>query len=162
TGFAALQSINASSLFTWNSRAASIGPSVSWTLFDAGLIRATIALRTAEEREQLASYRNVVLLAFEEVEDALVAFAQDQKRRDDLARATASNQRAADLALQLYVQGLTDFLSVLQAQLNLFISQDALAQSEGTIAVDLVSLYKALGGGWDANVLPTGDPAAAG
>ena len=50
---------------------------------------------------------------------------------------------------QLYIQGLTDFLSVLQAQFNLFTSQDALAQSEGSIALDLVALYKALGGGWE-------------
>ena len=149
TGFGALESIDAGTLFTWPSRAASIGPTVSWTVFDAGVIRATIELRTAQQQELLASYRNVVLLAFQEVEDALVLFAQDQKRRDDLATATAANQRAADLALQLYVQGLTDFLSVLQAQLNLFTSEDALAQSQGTIAVDMVALYKALGGGWD-------------
>jgi len=160
TGFGALQSIDASSLFSWPSRAASIGPSMSWTVFDAGVIRANITLTTAQQQELLASYRSVVLTAFQEVEDALVAFAQDQKRRDDLATATASNQRAADLALQLYVQGLTDFLSVLQAQLNLFTSQDALAQSEGTIAVDLVALYKALGGGWDPVTLPLqGEPA---
>lgn len=162
TGFGALQSISASNLFNWPSRAAAIGPTISWTVFDAGVIRATIALRTAQQQEVLAAYRSVILLAFQEVEDSLVSFAQDQKRRDDLAAATASNQRAADLALQLYVEGLTDFLSVLQAQLNLFTSQDALAQSEGAIAVDLVSLYKALGGGWDSTTLPDPDHAAAG
>jgi outer membrane protein, multidrug efflux system len=148
TGFGALESVSASALFDWSSRAASIGPSISWTVFDAGLIRATVDLRTAQQVQLLAAYRSVVLQAFQEVEDALVLYAQDQARRDDLATATAANQRAADLALRLYVQGLTDFLSVLQAQFNLFTSQDALAQSEGAIGVDLVALYKALGGGW--------------
>jgi len=149
TGFGALESVQASELFDWPSRAASIGPSVSWTVFDAGVIRATVDLRTAQQEQLLAAYRSVVLQAFQEVEDALVAYAQDQKSRDNLANATAANQRAADLAKQLYIQGLTDFLSVLQAQFNLFTSQDALAQSEGSIALDLVALYKALGGGWE-------------
>src|SRR5262249_3290536 len=120
--------------------------SISWIVFDAGLTRATIDLRTAQQ-EVLAAYRSVVLQAFQEVEDALVGYAQDQVRRDNLVTAVNANQRAADLALQLYVQGLTDFLSVLQAQLNLFTSQDQLAQSRRDIALDLVALYKALGGG---------------
>lgn len=163
TGFGALQSISGSSLFDWASRAGSIGPSISWIAFDAGLTRATISLRTAQEQELLAAYRSVVLQAFQEVEDALVAYDQDQKRRDDLARATDSNQRAADLAVRLYAQGLTDFLSVLQAQFNLFASQDALAQSERDIALDLVALYKALGGGWQsAPATPVDNSAAAG
>lgn len=148
TGFGALESVKASEVFDWPSRAASIGPTISWTVFDAGVIRATVDLRTAQQQQLLAAYRSVVLQAFQEVEDALVAYAEDQKSRDNLANATAANQRAADLAKQLYIQGLTDFLSVLQAQFNLFTSQDALAQSEGAIALDLVALYKALGGGW--------------
>lgn len=156
TGFGALESVKASEVFDWPSRALSIGPSVSWTVFDAGMIRATVDLRTAQQQQLLAVYRSVVLQAFQEVEDALVAYAEDQKSRDNLATATAANQRAADLALQLYIQGLTDFLSVLQAQFNLFVSQDALAQSEGSIALDLVALYKALGGGWEP--VPSSSP----
>ena len=163
TGFGALESVKASAVFDWPSRALSIGPSVSWTVFDAGMIRATIDLRTAQQEQLLAAYRSIVLQAFQEVENALVAYAEDQKSRDDLATATAANQRAADLAVQLYVQGLTDFLTVLQAQFNLFASQDALAQSEGDIALDLVALYKALGGGWEPAPPPSpnGTPAAA-
>lgn len=148
TGFGALQSVSAAELFDWSSRAASIGPSITWRVFDAGLTRATLQLRTARQEELLAAYRSVVLQAFGEVENALVAYAQEQMRRDDLVNAVSSNQRAADRALQLYVQGLTDFLSVLQAQLNLFTSQDQLAQSRRDIALDLIALYKALGGGW--------------
>ena len=127
-------------------------------MFDAGSIRATIDLRTAQQEELLFAYRSVVLQAFQEVEDALVGYAQEQIRSDDLANATASNQRAADLAVRLYVQGLTDFLSVLQAQFNLFASEDALAQSRRDTALDLVSLYKALGGGLSRQV--AGAPAA--
>jgi len=148
SGLGALQSVSASDLFTWGSRALSIGPSISWIAFDAGLTRATIALRTAQQQEQVAAYRSTVLQAFEEVEDAMVAYAEEQVRRDDLATAVKANQRAADRAVQLYKQGLTDFLSVLQAQLNLFTSEDEFTQSRRDIALDLVALYKALGGGW--------------
>ena len=154
SGLGALQSVKASTIFDWESRAASIGPSITWPLFDAGSIRATIDLRTAEQEELLFAYRSVVLQAFQEVEDALVGYAQEQIRSDDLANAAASNQRAADLAVRLYVQGLTDFLSVLQAQFNLFASEDALAQSRRDTALDLVSLYKALGGGWQVAAAP--------
>jgi multidrug efflux system outer membrane protein len=150
TGFGALQSVSAGELFDWTSRAASIGPSVSWTVFDAGLTRARVALTTAQQEEALDAYRGVVLEALQEVEDGLVAYAQDQVRRDDLTTAVAANQRAADLALQLYIQGLTDFLSVLQAQLNLFTSQDQLAQTQRDMALDVIGLYKSLGGGWEA------------
>ena len=63
-----------------------------------------------------------------------------------------ANQRAAELARQLYAQGLTDFLSVLEAQRNLFETEDALTLSERDVAANLVALYKALGGGWQTEV----------
>jgi NodT family efflux transporter outer membrane factor (OMF) lipoprotein len=159
TGLGALQSLRASDLFDWHSRAMSIGPSITWTVFDAGLTRATVRLRTAQQQAQVAAYRSVVLQAFAEVEDALVGYAQAQVRRDSLVTAVNANQRAADRSLQLYTQGLTDFLSVLEAQLNLFTSQDQLALSQRDIALELVALYKALGGGWDVAAGPPPPPA---
>jgi len=149
TGLAGLSSVHAGDFFDWGSRVAAIGPSITWPVFDAGRIRANIALQTAQQEELLAAYEGIILQAFQEVEDALVAYAQEQVRRDDLARAVLANQRATDLAQQLYAQGLTDFLSVLDAERSLFLSQDALAQSQRNVALNLVALYKAVGGGWE-------------
>jgi outer membrane protein TolC len=98
--------------------------------------------------ELAAAYQATVLQAFQEVEDALVAYSREQVRRNDLARAVKADQRTAELARQLYAQGLTDFLSVLDAERTLFNSEDTLAESERDVALDLVALYKAVGGGW--------------
>lgn len=148
-GMAGLQSIAASDLFTWESRAASVGPRIVWPVFQGGRIRATVELRNAEQEAALASYRSTVLQAFEDVEDALAAFAGAQESRAQLGDAVSANEHAVDLARRAYAQGLTDFLTVLVAQQNLFISQDALAQQERDVAIDLVALYKAIGGGWE-------------
>ncbi|MBC7773499.1 MAG: efflux transporter outer membrane subunit, partial [Pyrinomonadaceae bacterium] len=127
----------------------SIGPSVSWPILDFGRIRSNIDVRTAREEQGFVAYERVVLVSLREVEDALVAFMKEQARHRSLNAATESNRRAANLAKQLYQDGLSDFLSVLQAQRDLFESEDAIAQSDLAITTNLVSLYKALGGGWE-------------
>jgi NodT family efflux transporter outer membrane factor (OMF) lipoprotein len=161
TGIADLQSIRASDFFNWQSRALSIGPSITWPVFEGGRIKANIELQTATQQERFAAYHGVVLQAFEDVEDALVAFSHEQATRAQLQVAVRANQRAADLARKLYAQGLTDFLTVLVAEESLFTSQDTLAQTERDAAQQLVALYKAVGGGWD-EAGATGDTLAAG
>jgi len=94
-------------------------------------------------------YRQAVLTALQEVENALVASTKEQARRDELVKAVASNRKALDLSMRLYTQGQTDFLSVLESQRALTLTEDALANSTGTVLTDLVALYKALGGGWE-------------
>ena len=90
------------------------------------------------------------MTALHNVEDAIVAYTRERTRRKALVAAAASNQRAVDLATALYSRGLTDFLNVLDAQRNLLQTQSDLAQSEANVSTDLVALYKAMGGGWDA------------
>jgi NodT family efflux transporter outer membrane factor (OMF) lipoprotein len=148
--FAGLESISASDFITWGSRQANIGPTISWPIFEGGRIFANIDLTEERHRELAAAYQAIVLQAFQEVEDALVAYSREQLRRADLTRAVQADQRTADLARQLYAQGLTDFLAVLDAERTLFTSEDTLAQSARDVALDLVALYKAVGGGWDA------------
>ena len=150
SGAADLQSVRASDFFNWQSRALSLGPSVAWPIFEGGRIRANIELQTATQQELLARYQAVVLQAFQDVEDALVAFSHEQATRTQLEDAVRANQRAADLARRLYAQGLTDFLTVLVAEQSVFTSQDTLAQTERDVALELVALYKAVGGGWEA------------
>jgi NodT family efflux transporter outer membrane factor (OMF) lipoprotein len=161
SGAASLQSVRGSDFFDWQSRLLSLGPSVSWPIFEGGRIRANIALQTATQQELLAAYEAVVLQAFLDVEDALVAFSHEQATRAQLEDAVRANERAADLARRAYGQGLTDFLTVLVAEQSVFTSQDTLAQTERDVALQLVALYKAFGGGWEA-AAPTQEASASG
>jgi len=149
TGSLGLESARSNNLFDYASRYYSIGPSVSWPIFDAGRIRSNIRVQNAREEQAVAVYEQTVLNALGEVEDALVAYSQEEARRRTLEDAAEANRRAVTLAQQLYGAGRTDFLSVLQAQRDLFATQDALVQSTRTVSTNLVGLYKALGGGWE-------------
>jgi len=128
----------------------SFGPSVGWNIFDAGRIRSNIELQKALQEETILAYEKTVLTAFQEVENALIAYAKEQERRTALLDAVAANRKAVDLSTRLYPEGLTDFLNVLIAQRSLFVSEDALVQSTRNLSADLVALYKALGGGWNS------------
>jgi len=149
SGVGGLASVKSKDFFEWDSLAASFGPSVTWPIFQGGRIKANIAFQDEAQQELLAAYRQAVLQAFQDVEDALVAFAEQQAARDRLTDAVKANQRATELARNLYAQGLTDFLTVLVAEENLFTSQDSLAQTQRDVALQLIALYKALGGGWE-------------
>jgi len=94
-------------------------------------------------------YQSTVLNALEEVENALVSYSQEQERRDRLNDAVAHSQLAVDLATEQYKAGLVDFLSVLDAQRDLYANEDQLVQSQTSVTTNLVGLYRALGGGWN-------------
>ena len=136
----------------------SFGPSVSWTVFDGGRIDSNIAVQRALEEQAVITYQQTVLGALEDVENALIAYSKQQDTRKSLIDAVAANRKAVDISTRLYGEGLTDFLSVLIAERNLFESEDALVQSTQTVSTNLVALYKALGGGWD---VPPAEPPAA-
>lgn len=101
----------------------------------------------------MIAYEAAVLGALKDVENALVAYAEEQNRRHSLTETTRAAQRAVDLAQFKYQTGLADFSNVLDAQRSLLSFQDQLTQSEGTITSNLVRLYKALGGGWTSLAL---------
>jgi outer membrane protein, multidrug efflux system len=147
-GNVGLQSVSASDWFTGRSRNWSIGPTVTWPVFDAGRIRANIEIRNAQQEQALGVYEKTVLTAFQDVEVSLVAYAKEQERSRSLVTAVAANQRALAMAHELYIRGLSDFLNVLEAQRALSLTENDFAQSQATMASNLVSLYKALGGGW--------------
>jgi NodT family efflux transporter outer membrane factor (OMF) lipoprotein len=131
----------------------SAGPGISLPLFTGGRIRSNIAVQTSRQREALIGYQSTVLNALEEVENALVSYSQEQERRDRLNDAVAQSQLAVDLATEQYKAGLVDFLSVLDAQRDLYANEDQLVQSQTTVTTNLVGLYRALGGGWSANAV---------
>jgi NodT family efflux transporter outer membrane factor (OMF) lipoprotein len=151
TGSAGLQSVSASDWFSSGSRFWSVGPTISWPVFDAGRIRAHIAVQGAQEEQAWSQYEKTILTALEDVENSLVNYSSEQTRHRSLVEAVAANRLAVEMSNELYLKGLQDFLSVLDSQRSLFTSESDLAQSEAAMASNLVSLYKALGGGWEAD-----------
>jgi NodT family efflux transporter outer membrane factor (OMF) lipoprotein len=148
TGGAGLQSISAGDWFSGGSRFWSIGPTIRWPIFDAGRIRANIEVRNAQQEQALVQYEKTLLTAFGDVETSLVNYSQEQARYRALSQSAAANRRALEMANELYIRGLESFLNVLDAQRSLYAVENDLAQSEATMAANLVALYKALGGGW--------------
>src|SRR2546428_1176783 len=126
----------------------SAGPGISLPLFTGGRIRSNIAVQTSRQRSALISYQSAILNSLEEVQDALVNYSQEQERRDRLNEAVQHSQLAVDLATEQYRAGLVDFLSVLEAQRELYANEDQLVQSQISVTTNLVGLYRALGGGW--------------
>jgi NodT family efflux transporter outer membrane factor (OMF) lipoprotein len=149
SGTFGVESISTGNLFDWASRTWSFGSSALLALFRGGAIRQNIEVEDARLEQALILYRSAVLDALEEVENALVAYAKEQSRRDLLKNAVSAAQLAYELANNRYLAGLTDFNNVLDAQRALQVFQDDLAQSEGAVTSNLVRLYKALGGGWE-------------
>jgi NodT family efflux transporter outer membrane factor (OMF) lipoprotein len=148
TGTAGLESISTSNFFLGTSRMWTVGPSMTWPIFEAGRIRANIEVRNGQEEQALLSYRKTVLTALAEVEDALVAYAKERTRHLALAASAEDFKRSAVLARDRYEEGYATYLDVLEAQRSLYGAQDSLAQSDQQIIDDLIAIYKALGGGW--------------
>jgi outer membrane protein, multidrug efflux system len=148
-GDAGVESVSVSNWFDPGSRFWSIGPSVQWKALDFGRVRAEVDAQTAVQEAALAGYQKAVLVSLQEAEDAIVAYAQEQNRHRALSDAVAQNRRALELADILYSHGRVNFLDVLDARRNLYQSDDQLALSDQSVSLDLIVLYKALGGGWE-------------
>ena len=149
TGAFGLDSSRFQSLFESASRYFVLYPSVSWKLLDFGRTRNQVDMQREEYRQAMLTYQNTLLIALREVEDAQVAYMDEQDHHAALVDAVASARDSVNIARDQYKQGLTDFLQVLEAQQQLLATQDGLAQSDQAIATNLVALYKALGGGWE-------------
>ncbi|MDJ0851804.1 MAG: efflux transporter outer membrane subunit [Myxococcota bacterium] len=132
----------------WSSRAFSIGPKVVWNIFDGGKIRSNIRTQEALTAQALTRYERTVLDALEDAESSMIAFVEEQNRRDALQRSATASAQAVELVKTLYRTGLTDFQNVLDTERSLFERQDELAQSRGLVAQNLIRVYRSLGGGW--------------
>ena len=144
-GFQALQ---LSDLGSWGSRSFAFGPGLSVPLFEGGRLKGALQLQEGRQQEAGIGFQKTVLRAWHEVDDALVAYQANQRRRDSLLQAVAHNQRALDSVHQQYTQGTVDFLNVLTVQNALLANQAALVDSTAQVSLSLVDLYGALGGGW--------------
>jgi NodT family efflux transporter outer membrane factor (OMF) lipoprotein len=130
------------------------GPAVRWNIFDGLRNLNRIAAQEAVSHQAYVLYERSLLLALQEVESSMVSYQREQARRDALSRAVEAARRSVHLAEELYRDGLTDFQNVLDAERSLVNLENALAESRGQVAVKLVALYKALGGGWSAETVP--------
>jgi NodT family efflux transporter outer membrane factor (OMF) lipoprotein len=149
TGSVGLRSEDLKQLLGSDSSFAAIGPNVVWPIFAAGRIRANVEVQDARTEQALARYEQALLRALEQVENALVSHAREQLRRRELEDAVDANREAVELARRLYANGLGGFLDVLDAERSLLLSESRLVESETAVSTSLVTLYVALGGGWE-------------
>lgn len=150
SGAIGLQALTLRGLFNADSATSSGTSLLGWRVFDAGAIRQNIEIQSALQEQALIAYQSAVIGAQEEAENAIVAYAREQQRRESLGEAVRSAEAAAELAGMKYRAGLVDFTVVLDAERSLLGFRDQLAQSGGAVVTNLVRLYKALGGGWTA------------
>lgn len=149
-GSAGFQSLQLSSLAGWASGQFVVGPSISLPIFEGGRLKGMLALRKAQQQEAAIVYKRTVLQAWREVDDALIVYDAEQRRADRLAAALAMNERALSIARQRYTAGALDYLDVLNVQKQLLDAQSNVERSRAAAATHLVTLCKALGGGWES------------
>lgn len=135
-------------LFSGNSLAFVGGPSVTWNIFNYGRIANNVRVQDARLQQLLVNYQDTVLRAALEVENAGVAFLRGQEQATLLDDSVTAAQRSVELSLIQYRDGAADYTRVLDSQRALATQQDQLTSARGDIAQNLVSVYRALGGGW--------------
>jgi outer membrane protein, multidrug efflux system len=125
-----------------------LGGAIAWNVLDFGRIRSRIRVNEARTDAALAQYEKTVLTALEETEGALITFNRTQRRAESLFKAARASEQAAKLARTRFEAGVTDFLTVLDAERQLLADRDGLALAQTDAGTSLISVYKALGGSW--------------
>jgi NodT family efflux transporter outer membrane factor (OMF) lipoprotein len=137
------------SMFSWQSKAVQAGASFVWPVFNYGRLVNQVRVQDAQFQQAILNYQNTVLTAQQEVENGLSAFYTEQQALASLSAAATSAHRSTELSLIHYQSGeinQTTVLSTEQAQLSV---DDSVASSRGSVALALISVYRALGGGWE-------------
>jgi outer membrane protein TolC len=135
-------------LFTSRALNGSFGPTFTWNLLNYGRILNNVRSQSAQFQVLVAAYQNSVLTAGAEVENGLVSFLKSQERVKDLTTSVNAAQKAVNIALAQYRNGAIDFNRLALLEQNLVQQQDLLTQARGDIALGLIQVYRALGGGW--------------
>ncbi len=138
----------ASDLFKSDSVGSSLFGVFQWNIFNYGRLRSNVRLQDATFQQLLVDYRETVLQAQGEVENAIVAYVMDRRRLETYKLAAAAAQRAVDVSTAQYEDGAVDFNTVLSTLNALRQQQDLVASTQGAVASSLVQVYKSLGGGW--------------
>jgi multidrug efflux system outer membrane protein len=149
TGSLGVGSLNTGDLFDPASRSFSIIPSFRWNVFDAGRTRNQIKVEDARTEQALIVYERTVLDALNEVENAMTSFIEQRIQFEAQLRSVQAARRSLELSTRLYKEGLSGFQNVLDSQRAVFDYENQVAEAQGKASINLVRLYKALGGGWD-------------
>src|SRR4051812_17463544 len=136
-------------LFSTSSIFYSVGPAINWPFFNYGRLTNAVRVEDARFQETLVAYRDTVLRAAQEVEDALAGFLNAQRAQTSEQKAVTAALRAVELSLVQYREGAADYQRVLDAERSLLQEQNRSAEQTSSVATNLVALYKALGGGWE-------------
>lgn len=149
TGQIGTRATNAADLGRWSHLFYSFGPALSLPIFSGGALVANLRLSNARQTEAALAYRKAVLVALRDVDNALAVYRSDLAHRDALGRSVDAQQSAYDLARERYSKGFISFIEVLDAQTRLGQAKEQYVRATTQVATDVVSLYKALGGGWE-------------
>jgi NodT family efflux transporter outer membrane factor (OMF) lipoprotein len=152
TGTIGAQADNASQLFQPSSLVGAIGPGFHWNILNYGRIKNNVNVEEARFQRAIINYRDVVLRANEEVENGIIGYLTEQDRLRALDKSTRAAARSVEIAMLQYRRGLISYQPLLDSQRALVLQQDAVTESRSLVAIDLVAIYKALGGGWQARL----------
>jgi NodT family efflux transporter outer membrane factor (OMF) lipoprotein len=136
-------------LFNWSSRLVQLGASFLFPVFNRGRLVNQVRVRDAQFQAAVLSYQNVVLAAQREVEDGLSAFATSRQALESWRAAALAGERSGRLALEQYKAGATNYTTVVTSEQSQLAIEDGLATTEGSVALGLIAVYRALGGGWE-------------
>jgi outer membrane protein, multidrug efflux system len=147
-GTLGLRNVSTRYLFDWDSKFYTFGPNISVPIFQGGALVSNVRLSRARAAEATLNYRKTVLTALGEVEDGLTSLQEGARRTASIRDALTANQRALELSLASYRHGLVSYIAVLTLQLQVMQTRQQFVQAQLTQSVDLIKLYKALGGAW--------------
>ena len=150
-GFAStnLASSSLADMFSWQNRVAQAGASFFFPVFNYGRLVNQVRVQDAVFQEAVLNYQNTVLKAQQEVEDGLSSFATSQEALVNFTTAASASARATELSILQYKAGETTYTTVLTSEQSELAIEDSLAQTKGNVALGLISVYRALGGGWE-------------
>jgi NodT family efflux transporter outer membrane factor (OMF) lipoprotein len=136
-------------LFETKSFIGAVFPSFNWNILNYGRIKNNVRMQEAKTQELIATYQNTVLTAGREVQTPLRGFIRSREQAEDLDRSVKAATAATELGVRQYRTGTIDFNRVFNLETTQVQQQDQLAVASGNIALNLVSVYRALGGGWE-------------
>jgi NodT family efflux transporter outer membrane factor (OMF) lipoprotein len=140
---------SAGDLFDSDSFRFAAGPGFRWNIFNYGRLKNNVRVQDARYQQAIVNYQNTVLDAFREVEDAMVGFVESQQETGFRSTAAEAAKRSTEIARIQYREGAVDFQRVIDSERSLVTQQDRWTDSRGQIALNLIAMYKALGGGWE-------------
>jgi NodT family efflux transporter outer membrane factor (OMF) lipoprotein len=155
------QAQNFKDLFGGSAFQGAVGPSFNWAILNYGRLLSNVRAQDAEFQALVANYQNTVLRAGQEVEDGLIQFIRARYRAEDQAESVRTQGEALKEAIAQYKNGLVDYNRVIVLQEKLVERQQVLADAQGQIALGLIQVYRALGGGWQIRMAPDADVSGA-